>query len=304
MRNDQSIKVLLQWCSSQIGPCQVISEDQRFHGRSSVYPLQTKSELYYLKIHQEHSNWNQEVHGYEKWAPAFGPSAPELIAVHEKPPYALIISALPGKIVDHIELPQQQEEVVWHAAGRALSKLHNLASGTSFGPCNREGFCINEPILDAQTYISLQFKKLVTKGLQAGYINHTEHEIIKAVEPLISSFAGEVPTPCHRDYGPANWLVHDSGHWTGVIDFEMAYWDVRVADFSRYPNWEWIHKPSLLDAFFNGYGRTLTAQEEEQCLVARIRYALDAIRWGTEHAYFGFVEEGRQALKHLGKMLG
>ena len=84
----------------------------------------------------------------------------------------------------------------------------------------------------------------------------------------MQAFAGERPVPCHRDYGPANWLVTDDGVWAGVIDFEFAYWDVRVADFSRYPDWEWIHRPNLLDAFFDGYGRRLTPKEEQQRLRA------------------------------------
>jgi thiamine kinase-like enzyme len=39
---------------------------------------------------------------------------------------------------------------------------------------------------------------------------------------LITAFEGEPAVPCHRDDGPANWLVTDDGHWAGVIDFEFA----------------------------------------------------------------------------------
>ena len=110
--------------------------------------------------------------------------------------------------------------------------------------------------------------------------------------------------PCHRDYGPDNWLVTQEGRWGGVVDFEFAHWDVRVADFSRYPNWEWIERPELLDAFFEGYGRFLTPKEEQQCLVARTQYALGAVIWGRANAYHGFEAEGRRAIEHIGSLLG
>jgi hypothetical protein len=77
---------------------------------------------------------------------------------------------------------------------------------------------------------------------------------------------------------------------------------VRVTEFSRYPDWEWIHRPDLVEALLEGYGRSLTPTEEQQCLVARAQYALGAITWGMEEAYYGFVAEGRQALKHLASL--
>ena len=116
---------------------------------------------------------------------------------------------------------------------------------------------------------------------------------------MIPAFAGERPTPCHRDYCAANWLVNEQGTWTGVIDFEFAYWDVRVADFSRDPNWAWVQRPDLVTAFFEGYGRPLTPQAEQQRLVAYAEYALGAIVWGRDFAFYGFEREGHEALIHL-----
>ncbi len=63
-----------------------------------------------------------------------------------------------------------------------------------------------------------------------------------------------------------------------------------------------MDRPDLLDALFEGYGRTLTPREKEQQFVAHVLYALGAITWGMEASYFGFVEEGRTALKRLATM--
>jgi Ser/Thr protein kinase RdoA (MazF antagonist) len=120
---------------------------------------------------------------------------------------------------------------------------------------------------------------------------------------LTPAFDGERPVPCHRDYCAANWLVRPDGTWAGIIDFEFAHWDVRVADFARDPHWNWIHRPDLIDAFFEGYGRSLTPAEEQQLLVARAEYALSAIVWGRDHAFHGFEWEGRVSLAHLASLL-
>jgi hypothetical protein len=97
--------------------------------------------------------------------------------------------------------------------------------------------------------------------------------------------------------------VSKEGTWAGVIDFEFAYWDVRVADFSRDPDWSWIRRPDLVEAFFEGYGRLLTPTEEQQLLVAHAEYALGAILWGHDHAFYGFEQEGRESLAHLASLL-
>ena len=302
--DEARMKEILGWCASVVGPCEVVSGDMRFHGRTTVCRLQTSSGGCYVKAYLEKSFWEAEVHGYEQWAPAFGGFFPELLAVRESEPLALLVSELPGKIMEQVQLPAERERMVWRAAGRALAGLHEFAVGECFGPCGRDGACVGAPVTDATEYISTALQRQTDAGTRAGYLNDDELAVIRAAQDLAPVFAGERPVPCHRDYGPANWLVTDDGVWVGAIDFEFAYWDVRVADFSRYPDWEWIERPDLLEAFFDGYGRPLTSEEEQQRLVAHTEYALGAIVWGREHAFHGFAEEGRRALKHLARLLG
>ena len=296
---------VLDWCAAVLGQFEVVSDHSREHSgqRASACRLHTPTGYCYVKTHRDTSHWNSEVHAYERWASAFGDRVPRLLAVRDQEPLALVISELPGQSIEQAQLSASQARAVWRDAGRALAALHELAVGEYFGPCRRDGTCAGTPIYAAQEYVSQELDNWVERGIRVGCLSDNELSIVRAARGLIPAFAGERPTPCHRDYCPANWMVQD-GIWTGVIDFEFAYWDVRAADFSRYPDWDWISRPDLAQAFFDGYGHSFTPEEEQQRLVAHVQYALGAIVWGQESAYYGFAEEGRQALKRLGELLG
>jgi aminoglycoside phosphotransferase (APT) family kinase protein len=296
---------VLSWCASVLGTCEMVENQSREHPgkRATARRVRTRAGYCYLKTYPQRPHWESEVHAYEQWAPAFGDLAPRLLAVRDEEPLALVISELPGKVLEEVSLPASQESAVWRRAGAALVALHEFAVGRYFGPCQRDGTCAGTPITDAGEYISTDLNSWVERGIRIGCLRDDELAIVRAARGLLSAFAGELPCPCHRDYGPANWLVRNDGAWAGVIDFEFARWDVRVADFTRYPDWEWMRRPELVDAFFEGYGRSFTSAEEQQRLFAHVQYGLGAIVWGEENAYHGFAEEGRRAIRCLGGLL-
>lgn len=290
---------LHDWCTALLGPYQVISGAQRDDDRSGVSRLRAASGCCYLKVHHDRAMWEREVHGYERWAPVFGAHAPLLLAVREEPPLALLIGELEGRVLEHTPLPVEQERAAWRAAGQMLARLHALPGGDFFGPCDRGGAPLEGAISDAVEYVAAGLAREIGQAARDGLLCETEQATLRAALDRASVFAGERPVACHRDYNPYNWLVTPDGVWAGVIDFEFACWDVRAAEFSRYPDWEWIERPDLVEALLEGYGRPLTPREEEQCLVARAQYALSAITWGTGASYHGFVAEGRRALERL-----
>lgn len=295
---------VLDWCASVLGPVELVSDNSKAHGdyRSSTLRLHAPVGFCYLKVHQNSAAWQNEVHAYERWAGSFGDFSPRLLAVRDEAPLALILSELPGQILEKIHLSPTQERAVWQAAGAALVALHELGPGECFGPCTRDGTCAESNPQNAVEYISTRFQRQIERAVQAGSVDDVELTTLRAAFDLIPSFEGERPRPCHRDYCAANWLIDEQGSWAGVIDFEFAHWDVRVADFSRDPNWSWIRRPDLVEAFFEGYGRPLTPIEQ-QLLVAHAEYALSAILWGHDNAYYGFEQEGRVSLAHLFSIL-
>ena len=295
------IDEVLGWCTSVLGPVKLTAEHSKTHGghESSTYRLNTSQGFCYLKIHRTDSHWHNEVHAYEKWAGAFGDFAPRLLAVREKAPLALIVSEILGQILERTSLPRTQEQSVWRSAGAALAALHDLSIGNCFGPCLRDGSCAETFPKDAIEHIHVRLNGQIDKAVEGEYINNDELATLRAACKLLPVFKSEQPVPCHRDYCAANWLLNENGDWKGVIDFEFAHWDMRVTDFSRDPDWYWIHRPDLYEALFEGYGRPLTSVEERQLLVTRAEYALGAILWGHDHAFDGFEREGHEALAYL-----
>lgn len=295
---------LLAWCASELGPVEPVQDCGKSHPGVPVVTrrLRSGSDYCYLKTHRDTSCWEAEVHAYEQWAAAFGDFAPRLLAVREDEPRAIVVSSLPGTCLEDVELTELQEQAVWRDAGRAVSRLHSLAVGDYFGPCRRDGSPAGETVTDARQFVSTHLQCAAERGRQMGYLSEQELDVVHSAMGLVPAFRGEVPVPCHRDYCPANWLVGEDGVWTGAIDFEFSQWDVRATDFTRYPAWDWVDRPGLVAAFFDGYGE-LTPVQEQQRLVAHVRYALTAVVWGEDNEYHGFADEGRNALKHLGTML-
>jgi Ser/Thr protein kinase RdoA (MazF antagonist) len=291
----------LRWCAEILGPCEVLSDHSREHPgqRASITRLRSPAGDFILKTIPDPAHWASEVHGYEQWAGAFGANAPSLIAVRESEPRAVLLSALPGRVLEELQLADAQQCNIWREAGKALAALHNLAHGEFFGPVRRDGSCAGERIERAEDYTAAELDHWTMRGRRIHCLAADELKTVDAARERIAVFVGEPATACHRDYCPANWLVTESGAWSGVIDFEFSYWDVRAADFTRYPNWEWIDHPQRVAAFFEGYGRELTPREEAQRRICHVQYALAAVVWGMENAYFGFAAEGRRALARL-----
>ena len=265
--------------------------------------LRTPAGSAYLKIHSDSATWEPEVHGYEQWSRAFGSRTPELLGVYDAGPFAVLTSDLGGKNLEDAALPASQQPAVWRDAGRALAALHDLAVGESFGVAKRDGNAAGPAITDAVEYIAAEFEDLTGRAAAHGWLSDAERAVVERARAMIPAFDGERPTPCHRDYCPVNWIVDASGDWAGVIDYEFARWDVRVTEFARYPHWDWMLCPERTDALLDGYGRPFTPVEQDQLLVARAKYALGAIVWGHENEFYGFEQEGRDALVVLSNLL-
>ena len=62
---------------------------------------------------------------------------------------------------------------------------------------------------------------------------------------------------------PRNWLWDAASSQLGVIDWERAEPAGAICDLARLEYGPWDRRPDLREEFLAGYGRTLTAGEQE-----------------------------------------
>ncbi|MBC7807672.1 MAG: phosphotransferase, partial [Akkermansiaceae bacterium] len=97
-----------------------------------------------------------------------------------------------------------------------------------------------------------------------------------------------------------NWMTDTNGQLTAVIDFEHARWDVRAADLNRWWDTDFVEKPRLAGAFFDGYrggnpDKTLWAQIQ----ALRLLGAAGGVVWATRVGDAPFARTNREALHRL-----
>jgi Ser/Thr protein kinase RdoA (MazF antagonist) len=105
--------------------------------------------------------------------------------------------------------------------------------------------------------------------------------------------------PTHGDAQPKNFLWDAAAGRLALIDFERAEPAPAVRDLVRLEYGSWYGHPGLRAAFFDGYGRLLTPDEEAALRSFAALDALSGIQWGTANGDMEVVERGYRTLAAL-----
>lgn len=213
------------------------------------------------------------------WGPRLG-RVPELrLARWTASGGLLFVSTVPGEPMASTPFALDGEGAApWsmRAAGRFLKDLHGLAVD-DVDPV---------PLSEALPARARAW------GEQAG--GHVERRVIRRVLELVEFAARRNlrRVPCHRDFGPHNWLVH--GDTLHVIDWEHARCDTPHADLER--AMESMDAPGRR-AFLGGYGadESLLTTPHYRAQVALS--ALARIAWAAPRGDRAFEESGRRRLE-------
>ncbi|MFN2321659.1 MAG: phosphotransferase [Trueperaceae bacterium] len=275
---------LVPWAAARLGAPLVAVEDVSWdHAASSVARLRTADgRTAYLKRHAQARKHRQERSALERWAVAL-PGTPRLLATTDEPAPALLLSAVPGALVEGLALDRDDELAVHHAAGSWLARLHALP------------FEDDDPVpLHAALEARLASWTARAKGAVAPETASWVAERLATAEGLAGS-----RVPCHRDFGPRNWLW-DRAAGLGLIDFEHARPDVRWADVLRLIDGPWLGRADLEEAFWAGYGRRPRPIDRDAVDALRALHAIGTVAWGTDHDDAAFADGGRVVLRRLG----
>ena len=205
---------------------------------------------WFIKRHGDAARYRAELAAYRQWIPILQDAAPRLRASDDAL-HAVILSAAPGDAapwpganMHGSAVAGLAEQEIHRRAGRILRRLHDAQPPL--------------PWPDFAASKIEQFGRLrpaATAILSRGELDRAARAV-----GALSTLPAPLRVPCHHDYTPRNWLVHDSA--VCVLDFEWCGLDARVADFGRLHLAIWPDRLDLREAFLNGYGHALTATDQ------------------------------------------
>lgn len=235
------------------------------------------------KCHAGAKLHRREVTAYEKWTVALGADrAPELVSADTQT-RTVLVTAVPGRGLDSLRLPAEQERAAYEQAGELLARFHTAAANESMPEMTEEAW-----------------DETITRLLGRTGRNAPEHDLA-----MVRTLAGEAPPRLppvsqHGDYMPKNWMWDETEQRLRVIDFERA--ELRPAayrDLSRLRYRILCNRPDLNAAFHHGYGRPLTEEEQIACRTYGALDALDCLDWGIRQRDIGLVDEAHTMLENL-----
>ncbi len=227
-----------------LGTCELLADCSWGHRMSSVLRIRDASDtIWFLKRHADRARYRAELTAYRKWLPALKDAAPRLRASDDSL-QAIILSAAPGEAAswpaaeDSGPLADRSaERDVQRQAGKILHRLHDAQPAL--------------PWPDFSAVKLEQFDRL--KPAAAALLEPRPLDIAGGEIAALADIPAPAQVPCHHDYTPRNWLVHNGALY--VIDFEWSGLDARVADLARLHLGVWASRPDLRDAFLDGYGQ-------------------------------------------------
>ena len=274
---DERVQSFLQ---AALGDFEIIRFCGWQHAESNVWEVSAGEKRFYLKQHAQPRKFRQEVYAYQNWTPQLV-LTPDLISVNEDL-NVLLLSAVPGKLAQEVTLSELEEREVYRCAGAFLRQLHDVPFEDTDALS----------LADALLMRSESWLKRAKGLFDEQTIDWVSAQLGEAAQ--VVGKRGWTRVPCHRDYTERNWLL--DGNTLYVIDFEHAKPDLFLTDFEKLRSLVWSHRSDLQDAFFEGYGRSLTDDEAGVLESLAIHGALVMVVWACEHDDKTFERQGREVL--------
>ncbi|MFA5552093.1 MAG: aminoglycoside phosphotransferase family protein [Trueperaceae bacterium] len=299
---------LAQFAQAHVGALLAARDVSWDHGESEVWALTAEGGRAVVKVHRQARKFRNERAAYTDWLPQLRPRlepgtcVPELLAVHDEHPRALLLGLAEGEPLDARQTTPQLEAAVHERAGRFLRSLHGIDLHDA------------DPMPLADAY-ELRLRAWIKRA--AGiFPEAVTGAVSSALAETLPFVAGQARVACHRDFTPRNWLVPlgDQPDWSPaasageradggvltVIDFEHSQPDLYLTDLLRLWVGAWRRRPDLRSSFLKGYGRSLTSAEEEALRGLAAFWAFSTVVWASEHRDGAFERAGWKTLSWLG----
>ncbi|MFE9601477.1 phosphotransferase [Streptomyces hokutonensis] len=282
---------LLEWAQDIAGP--VRSERNVSHDRanSRVWELTCDTGRVFAKLSPNSVFFGRETRALREVAPGLQPGTVPLLRGTDPHQQALLLSPVAGRPVKSLSLTPVEQRALHRRAGIWLRRFHGEVGD----------LCVQDR-LDAAAEIARAAAGADKHLERAGdLISPAERRTVRrhaaALELLGALPAGYI----HGDFQARNWLLDTDQRSSvfGAVDLERARPHAVVADVVPLACGPWAGHPALEEAFWTGYGRELTGEEERALLCLSALDAASAISWGVPNGDREIVERGRATLARL-----
>ncbi|MEV0442943.1 aminoglycoside phosphotransferase family protein [Streptomyces spectabilis] len=261
-------------------------------GDSRVWRVSADHGEVFVKLYPSTEKYEREVKGCAHAVRTLAANeAPRLLASDPQRP-AVVLSALPGRVVRGLPLEQAEEQHVHRLAGDLLRRWHKVP----------------EPISDLE-HERIMASVTAQTDEAAMILNRLGDQLSPAERDLVRDAARDLPGLAkalplgyrHGDYSPRNWLWAPApapGRHS-LIDFEESAPGLMVEDLVWLCGAAWPTRPDLRDAFLAGYGRPLSSLEQRTLVLLTARLGVSYLNTGLTKADTVLIDRGRTVLQHM-----
>ena len=229
-----------------------------------------------VKLYRSTASAAREIHAYDRWAPSLRRWTVPFYGVPPDDPGALVLGHAPGAVGT-----ASASADVFASAGRFAAALHGVARFDE------------DPV---------PLEAALARRLQGAFqrAGHRFGDALRLqVEALVLGNSLGLRVPCHRDFHPRNWQL--DGDRVTILDFGQARPDWWLVDLVKLVFW-W--QPVQAKAFFEGYGRGLTPEEDRSLLGLVALHGVSSLNWAERHGLTRPRQEGERALAWFRAELG
>lgn len=267
---------LAEW----LGPFEIIANHSWPHGESLVLELSGTHGRCFAKAYRQQKHFDREMHAYRHVVPALGDNAPQTL--FEDATLRLIVTNPIAGLSAETE-PHRSDPASYRQAGALLRRFHDTTPA------------ILRP--DAGDLLVAEFDSWVARAPE-GLLDAELVAMARATAARAGDLGSVSMTLCHRDYSPRNWLIDEAGTLR-IIDFATAGLGHWSTDCLRMIDDHWEDRPALREAFFEGYGKPLSAADSAYLRAYTARWSVTTIVWAHLHDDPDFEAYGREVLARI-----
>ncbi|MGW7086773.1 phosphotransferase enzyme family protein [Streptomyces sp. NPDC054871] len=280
---------LLAWASRVLGARPAVRDVSHPRENSRVFQLDLPGDVrFYLKICPKAVMYERETLALRHAAPALGAGGAPQLRASSANHLALLLTAVPGRPLEQLALTPAEEARAHRQGGALLARLH--AAGDLSGPRRAEA----EQALQAAADGADRHLRAAGDRLTA-----PEQKLVRSLAEQLRTLPPLPLAYIHGDAWERNLMWSKTQQTAGWIDFERSRFATAVQDFVRMACATWADRPDLRAACLRGYGRDLTAEEQQALKGLAALDAVSCLTWGPAHDDPDVTARGRRTLDRL-----